>query len=390
MGHRRRVLQIFPVIVILFWFAQYVYIPYQTIYLASVGATGGMIGAVVGAYGISQMILRLPAGICADRSGRHRPFMITGTAAAGAASLFRVCWCDGYGFMAANLLSGFASATWISFMVFYTGSFHEKEKQKATSRIVMFNNLGMLLGFIVSTLCYHRMGMRKLCFLSILAGWAACVLTFFLREEKAEKGVVPVSRSLWICREKRLLMFSMIALIQQGIQLTAPMSFTNQILKGCGASDRIIGISSIIYMVSAVGFSALASSAVCERKGPPFWIPAVLAAIAVYCMSVPATGSILGILCLQILPGMATGILFSYATAEAMKGIPKEKGSTAMGFYQAAYAVGMTIFPVVTGSIVAEKGMQAGYRTLAGIALAGSIVAKVFYRSHRLYEKKGS
>lgn len=36
--------------VIFFWFAQYVYIPFQTPYLNSIGAGAGMIGLIVGAY----------------------------------------------------------------------------------------------------------------------------------------------------------------------------------------------------------------------------------------------------------------------------------------------------------------------------------------------------
>lgn len=177
--------------------------------------------------------------------------------------------------------------------------------------------------------------------------------------------------------------FSLIALIQQGIQLTTAMSFTNQILKDCGASDSLVGISSIIYMVSAVGFSAMASSKLCEKHGPKFWIPAVLAVLAVYCILVPASGSIPVILALQVLPGMATGILFSYATSEAMKGVPEEKRSTAMGFFQAVYAIGMTAFPLFTGSIVSAGGMEAGYLVLAGIAAAGIIIAKAYYHREK-------
>lgn len=370
---------IFLIIVVLFWFAQYVYIPYQTTYLTSIGTASSMVGIVVGFYGISQLILRLPVGLCADRVGRHKYFIMMGSVASGTASLFRVFLCDGYGFMIANLLSGFASAMWISFMVFYTGKFRIDKQQKATSRIVMFNNLGMLMGFIASTLFYSRIGMRKLCLLSVAAGGMAFLLTFLLKEEKAQKGKFTVPELLCVCRGRRILMFSLIALIQQGIQLTTTMSFTNQILKDCGASDGILGMSSIIYMISAVAFSAMASSRFCERRGPAFWVPTVLAVLAIYCIFVPIAGYIPVILVLQVLPGMATGILFSYATAEAMKGIPKDQKSTAMGFFQAVYAVGMTTFPVFTGSIVAGKGMQAGYLVLAGIALMGSAAAKVYY-----------
>lgn len=369
------------VIVALFWFAQYVYIPYQTTYLTAAGAAGSVVGIVVGAYGVSQLILRLPVGVCADRVGRHRPFIMAGTAASGAASLFRVFLCDERGFMAANLLSGLASAMWISFMVFYTGQFGKEDQQRATSRIVMFNNLGMLLGFIASTLCYSEIGMRNLCLFSVAAGAAAFCLALLLKEEKrnvSESGVT-VAQLLQVCRGRRIIVFSLIALIQQGIQLTTAMSFTNQILKDCGASDGLVGISSIIYMVSAVCFSAMASSGFCEKRGPKFWIPAVLAVLAVYCILVPASGSIPVILVLQVLPGMATGILFSYATSEAMKGIPEEKRSTAMGFFQAVYAIGMTAFPMFTGSVVSAGGMEAGYLVLAGIAAAGIIIAEIYY-----------
>lgn len=283
--------------------------------------------------------------------------------------------------MAGNLLSGLASAMWISFMVFYTGKFSKENQQRATSRIVMFNNLGMLLGFIASTLCYSRIGMRNLCLLSVAAGGIAFLLAIFLKEEKrnVSGSNMAIIELLQVCRGRRIIVFSIIALIQQGIQLTTAMSFTNQILKDCGASDGLVGISSIIYMVSAVCFSAIASSKFCERQGPKFWIPAVLTLLAVYCILVPSVGSVPAIMALQILPGMAIGILFSYATSEAMRGIPKEKKSTAMGFFQAVYAIGMTTFPMFTGKIASAGGMESGYLLLAGIAAAGIVISKLYY-----------
>jgi MFS family permease len=373
---------IFLAIVALFWFAQYVYIPYQTTYLTGIGAASSVVGTVVGAYGISQLILRLPVGVCADRLGRHKPFIMAGALASGSASLFRVCLCNERGFLAANLLSGLASAMWISFMVFYTGKYPQ-DQQKATSRIVLFNNLGMLLGFVASTLCYSRIGMGKICALSVGAGTLAFVLALFLKEPGGElrpgRGNLSPAQLLKVCRGKRIIMFSMIALIQQGIQLTTTMSFTNQILKNIGASNGIVGVSSILYMLSAVVFAAMASSDFCTKKGPRFWIPAVLLAVAFYCLMVPAAGSIPFLLALQVLPGMATGILFSYATSEAMQGVPGEQRSTAMGFFQAVYAVGMTTFPIVTGKIAAGAGMRQGYLVLAVIAVAGSGAAALYY-----------
>lgn len=375
--------KMFLSIVTLFWFAQYVYIPYQTTYLTGLGVSGNLIGMIVGAYGISQLLLRLPVGVCADRIGRHKFFIMTGALASGTASLFRVCYCNGTGFLIGNLLSGLASAMWISYMVFYTGSYCGIQQQKATSRIVMFNNLGMLLGFAASTFCYQLIGMRRVCLLSVLAGGMAFALACFLKEPDSRRGSMPVRQLLLVCTGKRLLLFSLIAMIQQGIQLATTMSFTNRILQECGATDRIIGISSILYMISAVCFAALASSEICCRKGPRFWIPLVLIFVAVYCIVVPAVRYVPVILLFQILPGMATGILFSYVTSEAMKGVSPEQKSTAMGFFQAFYAIGMTAFPMFTGKIADEAGIGYGYLLLAGIAIMGSVLAMCYYRRNR-------
>lgn len=376
---------IFLAIVTLFWFAQYVYIPYQTTYLNSIGTTGSVVGIVVGAYGISQLILRLPVGIFADCVGKHKPFIMVGAAASGAASLLRVFMCNSRGFLLANLLSGLASAMWISFMIFFTGKFSPEEQQKGTSRIVMFNNIGMLLGFSASAFCYSCIGMKRLCMLSVTAGGAAFFLSLLLKEERKQKrgngGTVFVMELLQVCTGRRLIVFSVIALIQQGIQLTTTMSFTNQILKDCGASYEIVGLSSIIYMLSAVVFSAMASSKICEKRGPKFWIPVVLAVLATYCILIPAVGNIFMILILQVLPGMATGILFSYATSEAMLGIPEEKKSTAMGFYQAVYAIGMTVFPMFTGKLISEYGIQSGYLFLSFTAVAGIMIVILYYKN---------
>ena len=52
--------------------------------------------------------------------------------------------------------------------------------------------------------------------------------------------------------------------------------------------------------------------------------------------------------------------------------------STANGFYQAVYSVGMTLFPVFTGNIAAAAcGMTGAYMVLGGIALLAVVVSFV-------------
>ncbi|WP_042439857.1 MFS transporter [Clostridium amazonitimonense] len=372
------------VIVVLFWFAQYVYVPFQNSYLTVSNVSANMIGTIIGAYGVAQCLLRLPVGIIADSIGKHRVFILVGAIFAGLASCIRVIMPNGEGFLIANVLSGIASSMWISYMVHYTGYFSKEQQQKATSSIILVNNLGMLFGFVVSTLFYDKLGMKFLCIMSGLAGIAGTILALNIKEHKNEKITQNISFTQYIsiCKNKRLIFFSILALIQQGIQMSTTMSFTTQILKDLGATSLIVGLSSILYMVFAVLSAGFASSKFCTKHEPKLWISGVFSLISIYCMIVPIVKSIPIIFLCQILPGISTGILLSYLTSEAMKEVPKSKKSTAMGFFQGVYAIGMSIFPMIVGTIATYNSLKTGYFVLAIVAISGAAASIIYYNNY--------
>lgn len=368
-------------IVVFFWFAQYVYIPYQTTYLLLAHISSNVVGAIIGAYGISQFALRLPVGILADLSSNHKLFIILGTFFAGTASFFRILLPDETGFLIANILSGTASATWISFMVLYMSFFNKEAQTRATSKIIMANNTGILLAFVTSTFLYDTVGMMVICAFSLGAGLIACLLAFFLRTTKpTNQPKVSVMELLQVLKDKNLLLYSCLALVQQGVQMATTMSFTNQVIQELGAKNMEIGFSSIIYMISAVFFAKLASTKFLELLTKKQWIYSSFLLLGIYCLLVPQSSSVLMVCFLQLIPGMGTGILFSLLTSEALQSIPQQKRSTAMGFFQAVYAVGMTTFPIISGSVYEHVSMKAAFIFLAGTCFIAFIISLVFSR----------
>ncbi|MBS5950531.1 MAG: MFS transporter [Clostridium sp.] len=370
------------IIVVLFWFSQYVYIPFQTPYLTIRNVSSNMIGIIIGAYGVSQCLLRLPVGLFADSISKNKLFILCGIIFTGLASIIRVIFPGGYGFLIANILSGVSSSMWISYMVHFTNFFSSDKQQKATSTIILVNNLGMLIGFITSTLFYEKLGMKALCIMSIVSAIIGTILALNIKEHETKKinKKLSVKDYLSICRDRRLIFFSLLALIQQGIQMSTTMSFTNQILEDLGATSVFVGLSSIFYMLCAVASSWFASSRLCNKYGPKFWIPTVFFLISIYCIFVPNVQNIYIIFLLQSLPGMSTGVLLSYLTSESMKNVPKEKKSTAMGFFQATYAVGMSIFPMIVGKISGLISIRASYLVLSLISVIGIIASYFYYK----------
>ena len=58
----------------LFWMSLYVYVPALPTYARDLGAQLGVVGLVVGAYGLAHIVLRIPLGLASDRRGRRKPF----------------------------------------------------------------------------------------------------------------------------------------------------------------------------------------------------------------------------------------------------------------------------------------------------------------------------
>lgn len=381
--------------IVCFWFALYVYIPYQTPYLTALGVSAGTIGTVVGSYGVMQLVLRLPVGVMADYVGKHKPFVVLGALLTGIACILRFVWPDGRGFLIGNMISGCGASTWISYMVLFSGYYSREEQQKATSRSIMACNLGMCLGFVFSTCFYGKTDMRFLCGAGIAAGLLGTAMTLTLKEnrEAGEKSA-PSEKThslkslLSICGNRKLILFSLLALLQQGIQMATAMSFTTQILEDLGATAAFLGGASVFYMVAAVASAQFASTKLCEQKGPAFYIPLVFLLTGIYCVAVPLIPNIYVIFLLQAFPGMSTGILLSYLTSESMTEVPKEKSSTAMGFFQAVYAVGMSLFPAVVGSLTEQVNIGLGYGFLAAAAFLGTAVSVIYYKRDAVLLKK--
>ena len=62
----------------LMWFSIYTYQSNFTPYMDSLAFSPSMIGLVIGSYGFTQMIFRIPLGILSDRLGTRKLFIIIG------------------------------------------------------------------------------------------------------------------------------------------------------------------------------------------------------------------------------------------------------------------------------------------------------------------------
>lgn len=338
-------------IIPLFWFAQYVYASFLTPHLQSMGLDSTMAGMIVGAYGFSQMILRIPLGILADKLQNHKLFVVIGMFLAGVSSLGLYLFPSSGLLLLANALSGAASSTWLSFTLIYASANTHISEKKSISRSNALNNLGILASYILGGLIAQKSGIQPLFLCSLGAGLLGMLLAFFIPKTPVERPPVHLRDLLQVFREKTLLYNTLFATAGQFMAFATAMSFTSSAAVGLGASGLLLGICSALYTAGGLCGSLFSGSAAAHRLTPRRLLPMAFGGFLLYCIGVAAVPSVWLLLPLQVLGGFSANSVFSTAMSDSIAHVPPEKKATALGFFQSVYGLGMFLGPIATGAL---------------------------------------
>ena len=367
------------IIMILYWFSLYTYIPFQVPYLYALNVTPSIVGIILGLYGASQMILRFPFGIISDYFGKYKIFIVLGSLLSTVSCIIKIVYPSANGFLIGNILTGVAASTWLMYMVLYYSYFDRSEEHMAASKCLVANVIGMFLGFLFATVFYQKFGMDLMLIAAALAAFAATILALFLKEEKRDKKN-NIKDLILVIKNKRLLFFSVLSIIEQGIHMAASVSFTLNRIKELGGASYLVGIASLLNMFFAIVSAYIASTSFASKRGSKFYVPFSFVLLGLYCVSVILTKNIFVIVASQILSGLSIGMLASYLTSEALIEIDRDKKSSAMGFYQTAYSIGIFIYPIITGKIVEMYSIEIAYIFLTASAVICAFIALLYYR----------
>ncbi len=360
--------------VTLFWAAQYVFMPYQTPYMAAMSIASDTIGMIVGAYGFTQMLMRFPIGVNADRKAKHKPFIATGFACIVICSVLRIFADNAILFLIANLVSGIGSAMWISFTILFSNMFNEDELQGSISLIFSLNQLGILFAYLLGLVIYPALTANSLFISSIVLALLGMFISFTIKEDSPTSSVQKTTVIIKNAVSKRLFFFSVLSLIIQAVVQSTQSSFTSQVAKNLGADSTGLGILSIISMATAF----LASSMLNFKRIKQMKLSTIFIICGVfftsYCLAVGFAKSVIVVYIAQFFGSFANAQFSSLFMSSAIKGCPVESKSTAMGIYQALYSIGMTVGPVIMGSIAESFSFTHGFCLMALLVVLDIVI----------------
>lgn len=358
----------------LFWASLYTYVPILPVYTQALGASMAMVGAVVSAYGITQLVLRIPIGLLADFLGRRKPFAVAGLLFSALGALGLAYSPNPWLLFSARALTGVAAATWVAFSVLFASYYSRERATRAMGIIAFVNNSAIVSAGLVGGLIAQEWGWRA----AFLSGLALAMPGFigllFAPELPRPKGSAFFWRELAkVGTTPLLLHVSLIGILTHFVSFGTSLTFVPVYADGLGASKAELGLLATLLF----GFSTLGNLGVVfvsQRWGVRHTIYLGSALVAVSTLAIPFIHSMGMLYITQAVSGLGRGLVSPVLLALAIRAVPLSGQATAMGFYQALYSIGMLTGPLISGVLADSWGIGSVFYLSAAVSfLAGGL-----------------
>ncbi|WHY20053.1 MFS transporter [Paenibacillus sp. G2S3] len=361
----------FLVIVFMFWFSSYIYVPVLSPYVEHLGASYFMVGMVLGVYGLMQILFRLPIGIGSDYLNRRRPFIYLGLIASGA-SCFLFMWGAQPGWaLAARAVSGIAASAWVVYTVMFAGYFPKEEAGKAMGMLQFTTVIAQLTSMMISGYMVEHWGWNTPFLIGGIVAIAALLLALRLPEQKQEKrqSAIQLKDLAGVMKEPLLVRVSLLSVLAHCVLFITMFGYTPNQALNIGASKESLGWLTLAFMIPHAIATLYGSRTFGRLLGDRGTLLIGFAGSALFTLLIPSMPT-LAMLCLtQVGNGFMQGLIFPLLLGKSVSEVDPYKRATAMGFYQAVYAVGMSAGPFVAGWMSGIYGLTGGF-WLGGIAAA--------------------
>ncbi len=350
----------------LFWASTGFIIPYFAPYASSYGISATVIGFMSSLYGLAQLLLRVPMGMLGDRYHCLKLFMMTGLLAQIMCAVLCFYPCE-INFFLSKFCSGVCVATWVAYSVYFMEMNKGTDARKATSLLSVANNLGTLLGFSTGGLLMSRFGFSSLLWATAAAAFLGLILVCGLKKHDYEFSPRPFGEYLRPLGDKRLLAASAVSAVMMLMVKGTSASFTGSYVLSIGGTQLQVGLINTVLSASAFAVSLFLISRYAQKIAGTTLLSVafILGGLASVCIGF--TSSPVIVLLMQAALGLTQGAVLAISMAMAVGHVPAQNKTTAMGVYQSLYSLGITLGPIITGSLIDAFGSYRPAYTLTGL-----------------------
>jgi predicted MFS family arabinose efflux permease len=361
-----------------YWSALYIYVPILSPYAKELGGSLTIIGLVISSYGLAQLLFRLPIGIWSDISGKRKPFVISGF-------LFAFVGCIGLALspnpwimLIFRAISGVSASMWVVYTVMYSSYFHDAQSARSMSLITFCTGFAQMISTYAGGNLAEKYGWLMPFYWGAGLSLIGALVLLPVSDNKLEnRSGFSVQRLLSVASRKRLLIVSIITALNQFAVFITVYGFLPVYATNIGASKSQLGALMFIVHLTQTLSMYLAGTYVVPRLGYKITVSFSHICIALATFITPYIQKIHPLIAISGIGALGQGFAYPLLMGLAIQGVPAEDKATAMGFYQAVYAIGMFLGPAIGGFIGDAFGLK-GVFFCAGIVYVVASVVSAF------------
>ena len=357
-----------------FWISLYLYVPVLPLHAQDLGANLQMVGIIIASYAIGQLLLRIPIGVGSDIIGR-KPFAVGALILSAAGAIWLALSPDPWSLFAARTLTGVAAAGWVAISVLFASYYPASNTSRAMAIIMSVNMLSLVTATFFGGIVADHFGNSSTFYGAAGIGLAGALLLLSAPEPRIKAATrYSFSTVVNVLRTPLLLRVSAIAITLQFVTFGVNFGFLPIHAENLGASKSEIGYITTAGLLAAVVGTA-ASAWVAKRWGPTTAVIVASLATLFSLVVMTITTDLVTLGTLQAFNGLGRGMMNTVLIGMALASAPVAIRATAMGSYQALYAIGMLLGPAASGPIAAAFGIEMVFWTAAAATVLGGAFA---------------
>ena len=354
----------------------YFYVPILPLHARELGAGLEMVGLVIASYAIGQILLRIPIGIGSDIFGR-KPFAVGSLLVSALAAICLGIAPNPWVLFAARTLTGVSAAGWVALSVLFASYYRPDNTVKAMALIMSVNSLSLVTATFLGGITADYFGNLSTFYIAAVIAFGGALLLLTTPEPSVVDSVrYSIDSLLGVIRSSLLLRVAAIAIAFQFVNFGVSFGFLPIYAESLGASKSVVGYITTTGLIATVIGTVTAAWMVNRWGTTPTVLIAVIATLcSLILMTVTSSLAALG--SLQILNGYARGLTNTVLISLALASAPAALRATAMGSFQALYAIGMLAGPALSGPIADTFGIEMVFWISAVVTVLGGLLVLI-------------
>ena len=351
------------------WFSLYIYVPVLPIYSKDLGSSLQFIGIIVGSYAVGQILFRIPIGYLSDRLKSRKLFSVLSGIVSFLGSLYLFVSNSPNDILIGRTITGVAAAGWVAISVYYSSFFPRNERFKSSTIILSSNMLSVFLGTFLSGYISDLISIKTCFLLSMVDAILSSILFLFSKEKPFDaKSQFSTIQFINLLRNKLLICLCLIGIFIQFITFSINFSYFPIYLNELSFSDSIVGNLVAFYTLASF-IGTISSPRLIKRFG--LWKIFIYSAILIGLTTLitPLFENLFLLIFLRLIGGIGGGIIFSSCMSSIVRGFQENYQASAMGIFQAVYAIGMFLGPILSGVIGSSINLESVFIFSSSVTL---------------------